>query len=194
MPQIAVECLHLVHIWYCLRAWTFCKTDQKSIQVSLDTGTLLTTEPTTCFLLEAGLYIFIFFLPELSRKYGFQPFSRQPPHPRYAAAETRSRLARRRCSAASFRDCAVQPAAPVSPSGPPKLPLPLGPGLRVASAPSRSPLQPLPRPSQKRALPSDPALHNARPKSPGVWTPVSLPLGGDRRRRRGEPRRRAQPV
>lgn len=26
-------------------------------------------------------------MPELSRKYGFQPFSRQPPHPRYAAAE-----------------------------------------------------------------------------------------------------------
>lgn len=195
MPQIAVECLHLVHIWYFLRAWTFCKRDQKSIQMSLDTRTLLTTEPTTCYLLQAGLYLFIYFLlPELSRKYGFQSFSCQPPHLRYAAAETRSRLARRRRSAAFFRDCAVLPGAPVSPSGSPKVPLPLRPGLRVAGVPSRSPLQPLSRPSQARSLPSDPALHNARSKSPGVWTPASLPLGGDRRRPRGEPRRRAQPV
>ena len=184
--------------WYCLRAWTFCKTDQKSIQVSLDTGTSLTTEPTTCYLLEAGLYVCIFLLPELSRKYGFQPFSRQPPHPRYAAAETRS-LARRRCSAASFRDCAVLPAAPVSPSGtPPSFlsvsvrgsgsPVPL-PGALSSPCPGRA--RSGPYPLTPRCTMPDQSPRACEPQCPCPWAETG---GGGAGSRGGERNRFRAPA
>lgn len=58
----------------------------KTFKMSLDAHTLITTRQATCYLPTGGGSVFVCVLRQLSKEYGFQLPSHQPPYSRYPAA------------------------------------------------------------------------------------------------------------